>query len=315
VYVTNPSYGLSIVTKSLRLQPGDEILTTNIEYGACDKAWSHFCKVTGAKYIRQKINLPLESKEQFIDDFFKGLSAKTKVIFISHITSATALILPVKEIVDRARELGILSFVDGAHAPGQIPLNLKELNPDLYTGACHKWMLTPKGCSFLYVRKELQHLFDPLVVNWGYESATPSSSLFIDYHQVQGTRDFSAFLTVPKAIAFMTEYDWPEVAASCRQLLQKNILRFCSLLGSTPLCPIGEEFLGQLVSIPLKSNSPEKLQRLLFEKYQIEIPIMQQDGQVYLRYSINAFNSQDDLDILYKALEEIIKDTDLINLP
>jgi isopenicillin-N epimerase len=113
----------------------------------------------------------------------------------------------------------------------------------------------------------------------------------------------------------MAEHNWPIVAAECRQLLRKNILHFCSLLGSTPLCPIGEEFLAQLVSIPLKSNSPEKLQRLLFEKYQIEIPVMQQDGQVYLRYSINAFNSQDDLDILYKALEEIIKDTDLINLP
>lgn len=313
VYVTNPSYATNIVTKSLQLNPGDEILTTNLEYGACDKAWNHYCKKTGAKYIRQAISLPIVSKEKFVEEFFKGLSAKTKVIFISHITSATAIILPVKEICDRARQLGILSFVDGAHAPGHVPLNMSDLNPDIYTGACHKWMLTAKGCSFLYVKKEIQNLLDPLVVSWGYDSATPSFSRFIDYHQGQGTRDFSAFLSVPKAIAFMKENKWIQVAEESRHLVRENIQRFCDLLGSKPLCPLTDEFMGQMASIQINSSSAEQLQDLLFQKYKIEIPVMVQENKVYIRYSINAFNSQEDLDRLFDALSDIIASTKLIS--
>lgn len=313
VYVTNPSYATNIVTKSLQLNPGDEILTTNLEYGACDKAWNHYCKKTGAKYIRQTISLPIVSKEKFVEQFFKGLSAKTKVIFISHITSATAIILPVKEICDRARQLGILSFVDGAHAPGHVPLNMSDLNPDIYTGACHKWMLTAKGCSFLYVKKEIQNLLDPLVVSWGYDTATPSSSRFIDYHQGQGTRDFSAFLTVPKAIAFMKENNWIQVSEESRHLVRENIQRFCDLLGSVALCPLTDEFIGQMASIQINCSSAEQLQDLLFQKHRIEIPVMVQENKVYIRYSINAFNSQQDLDCLFDALSDIIASTKLIS--
>ncbi|HXP49113.1 MAG TPA: aminotransferase class V-fold PLP-dependent enzyme, partial [Bacteroidia bacterium] len=133
-------------------------------------------------------------------------------------------------------------------------------------------------------------------------------------HQTQGTRDFSAFLTVPKTIQFLKENNWPEVAASCRELAHKNYARFCDLLGSQPLCPITDEFLGQMCSIPIKTSAPEKLQRLLFEKYKIEIPVMRQDSLVFLRYSIQVFNSQKDLDNLYNALTEIIAQTDLLQV-
>ena len=313
VYVTNPSYAVNIVAKNFALHAGDEILSTNIEYGACDRTWNYYCKKAGAKYVRQQIQLPLVSKEKFIEDFFKGVSSKTKAIFISHITSSTALILPVKEIIDIAKEKGLFTIVDGAHAPGQIALNLTELNADVYTGACHKWMCAPKGCSFLYVKKELQHLFDPLVVSWGYESAVPSSSQFIDYHQMQGTRDLSAFLSVPALIKFLNENNWKEVAADCRKLAHSNYLRFCNLLNTEPLCPVSDEFLGQMCSTPIKTNEPERLQRLLYEKYKIEIPVMRQDDKIFLRYSINAFNEQQDLDTLYNALTEIMDQTDLIH--
>ncbi len=133
--------------------------------------------------------------------------------------------------------------------PGHLPLDLSALQADIYTGACHKWMMTPKGSSFLYVKKEWQPLFDPLVISWGYESAAPSHSRFLDYHQGQGTRDISAFLTIPRAIKFMQEHQWPEVASSCRQLVQQNAMRFCDLLGAEPLSPISDEFLGQMISI------------------------------------------------------------------
>jgi isopenicillin-N epimerase len=314
VYVPNPSYAINIIAKSLQLAPGDEILSTNVEYGACDRTWDYYCKKSGATYVRQKIELPLVSKEKFVEDFFKGLTPKTKAVFISQITSSTALIFPAKEICDIAKQKGLLTIVDGAHVPGHIPLNIQELDADIYTGACHKWMLTPKGCSFLYVRKELQDRFDPLLISWGYNSATPSDSLFLDYHQMQGTRDFSAFLTVPKAIEFLKEHKWEEVAARCRKLVLENAPRFCELVGSEPLCPLTGEFLGQMFSIPIRAKFPEKLQRYLFLTYNIEVPVMRQDTKVYLRYSINAFNSQQDLDRLYMALKEIIAVTDFIEV-
>ena len=313
VYVTNPSYGVNIIAKSLQLNPGDEILTTNLEYGACDLTWNYYCKKSGAVYVRQPITLPAVSKEKLIEDFFKGLSNRTKAIFVSHITSTTALILPVKEICAIAKQKGLLTFVDGAHAPGHIPLDLSVLEADIYTGACHKRMLTPKSCSFLYVKPAIQHLFDPLLISWGYKSSFPSPSRFLDYHQGQGTRDFSAFLTVPKAIRFQEEHQWATIAGNCREIVQKNAHRFCDLMKMAPLCPINDEFIGQMFSIPIRTDQPESLQRHLFEKYKIEVPVMRQESETFLRYSINAFNSQDDLDKLYEALVETTSQTDLLN--
>lgn len=312
VYVTNPSYGVNIVAKSFKLEPGDEILTTDLEYGACDKTWNYYCKKAGAKYVRQKINFPITTKEKFVEDFFKGLSPKTKLIFISKITSTTGLILPAEEICEMARQKGIMTFVDGAHVPGHIPLDLQKTKADMYVGACHKWMMTPKGSSFLYVKKEFQHLLDPLIVSWGYEAMFPSDSQFLDYHQSQGTRDFSAFLTIPKAVEFMKQYNWWTVSAQCRDMVKKNALRFCELVGSAPLSPITDEWLGQMFSIPINTPEPEKLQRYLFEHYKVEIPAMRHDGKVFLRYSINAYNTQNDLDRLYDAVNEIISKTNLL---
>ena len=297
VYTPNPSYAMSIITKSLKLNAGDEILTTDLEYGAMDKSWNYYCKQTGVKYIRQLINLPLTTKEAFVEDFFRGLTKNTKAIFISQITSSTALILPVKEICDIAKQKGLLTIVDGAHVPGHIPLNLSELKADIYTGACHKWMMTPKGCAFLYVSKQHQHWTDPLVISWGYESAMPSHSQFLDYHQLQGTRDFTAFLTVPKAIEFMNTNHWEVQSTNCRKLLQANAQRFCDLLGTKPLCPINDTFLGQMFSIPIHTAEPETLQRNLFEAYKIEVPVMRHGSDVYLRYSVQVFNTQKDLDL------------------
>jgi isopenicillin-N epimerase len=305
VYVTNPSYAVNAVAKSFNLKAGDEVLTTDLEYGACDKTWEYYCQKAGAKYVRQPITLPLQSKEQFVEDFFKGVSPNTKLIFISHITSSTALRLPVEEICAKAKNLGILSFVDGAHAPGQIPLNLQKMDADFYTGACHKWMMTPKGSSFFYVRKELQHLIDPLIVSWGYKALFPSPSPFLDYHQMNGTRDYSAFLTIPAAIDFMQQHNWENVAAGCRKLVQDNASVFCELLNTKPLAPITDDFILQLLAAEIKTTEPEKLHDYFFEKYKIQIPVMRHGSKVYLRYSINAFNDQKDLDKLFNAIKEI----------
>jgi isopenicillin-N epimerase len=312
VFVTNPSYAVNIIAKSFPLQKDDEILTTDLEYGACDRTWNYYCSKAGAVYKRQPIRLPLENKEDFIEQFFSGLSKKTKLVFISHVTSSTGLRLPVEEICAEAKKRGLMTFVDGAHAPGQVPLSLSLLQADFYTGTCHKWMMTPKGSSFLYVKKELQNLFDPLVISWGYNALFPSDSIFQDYHQMQGTRDFSAFLTIPSALQFMHEHHWESVGRSCRKLTQDYATSFCELFGEQPLAPVNDYFVLQLCSSPVKTKEPEKLQRLLYEAYKIEIPVMRHENKCYIRYSIQAFNSEKDLLTLFDAIRDIQKKTNLI---
>jgi isopenicillin-N epimerase len=312
VYVTNPSYAVNIVAKSFPLQAGDEVLTTDLEYGACDRTWKYYCQKAGAKYVQLPISLPLESKEDFITKFVKGITANTKLIFISHITSATGLRLPVEEICAIAKAKGILTFIDGAHAPAQASINLTELDADIYTGACHKWMMTAKGSSFLYVKKIHQKMFDPLVISWGYEAAIPSHSQFIDYHELQGTRDIAAFLSVPSAIQFMQENDWWQVSAACQQLAQANAAALCKLVGATPIAPINNDFILQMYSAEIKTKEPIVLKKHMYDKYALQIPVMPHCNKIYLRYSIQAFNEQADLDKLFDAVKEIKATTNLM---
>lgn len=311
-FTPNPTFAINTIMRSLDLQEGDEILSTNHEYGAMDRIWSFYCKKSGAQYIRQNISLPVQSKEQLIEEFWKGYNSKTKIIFLNHISSCTALVFPVKEICDRARELGLITIIDGAHVPGQLDLNIADLNPDYYTGTLHKWMLAPKGSSFLYVKKQLQNILDPLIVGWGYESVSPGESQFLDYQDYQGTRDISAFLATPKVIEFLERNNWSEIAKQSKAIVLANYQRFCDLLHTQPLCPISEEFLVQMASVPVKTSNPVGLKELLFNQYKIEIPVMSLNGNFYLRYSINGYNSQEDLDVLYAALQDILATTDLM---
>jgi isopenicillin-N epimerase len=308
VYVTNPSYAVNIIAKSFPLNQGDEILSTNLEYGACDKTWQYYADKAKAKIVRVAITLPLSTKEKFVEEFFAGASNKTKLIFISHITSTTALIFPVQEIVAEAKKRNIPCFIDGAHAPAHIALNIQELDCDYYTGACHKWMLTPKGSSFLYVKPNLQKQIDPLVISWGYETTMPLESVLIDNHQLQGTRDFSAFLCIPDAIAFMQQNNWTQVSKDCKQLVLSNANNFATLLKTKPLAPLSSDFIGQMLSLEIKTENTMALQKHLYQQYYIEIPIMQLGNKQFIRFSINAFNTQQDLDILYKALQQIIEE-------
>jgi len=303
IFTPNPSTALNTVIKSLNLNKGDEILSTNHEYGALDKTWSFICKKTGAKYIRQKINLPLNSNEDFINQFKSGITDRTKVIFLSHITSATGLIFPAKEICKIAKKKEILCIIDGAHAPGHIKLNISEMNPDVYVGACHKWMCSPKGVSFLYVKNNLQNMIDPLVVSWGYEAEEPGKSQFLDYHQWQGTRDMSAYLTIPKTIEFLHNNKWDEVASKCRKTNLWARKEINNLLGNDPLCD--NKFLGQMSSIYLDFKNPIQTQIDFYTKYNIQIPFMIWNEISLIRISIQAYNKKDDV---YKLLDALKKE-------
>jgi isopenicillin-N epimerase len=165
VYIPNATYGLNIIARSLQLEPGDEILTTDHEYGACENVWNCIGQKNGSVFVKQSIPLPMASPAEIADHFWQGVTPRTRVIFISHITSPTALRLPVEIICKRARAAGILTIIDGAHAPGQISLDLTDINPDFYIGNCHKWLQSPKGAGFLYAQRAIQTLLEPLVIS------------------------------------------------------------------------------------------------------------------------------------------------------
>jgi isopenicillin-N epimerase len=314
VYVPNATTGLNAVARSLRLAPGDEVLTTNHEYGALDRTWRFVCARRGATYVNRPLPLPISSADEVIEQLWAGVTERTRVLFLSHITSPTALILPVQELVRRARAVGIITIVDGAHVPGQIPLNLEALGADFYAGNCHKWLNSPKGSAFLYARKEVQPLVEPLVVSWGWqpESSTllsldsNGSSPFVLQHEWQGTRDIAAYLSVPAAIEFEAVHDWPQVRQECHELARYARQAIGELTGLEQICPDSPEWYAQMATIPLPACDAEELKRRLYDEYRVEVPIIEWNSRQFLRVSVQAYNAKGDLDALISALAALL---------
>ena len=304
-FTQNPTMAVNQVVKSLHFGPGDEVLTTNLEYGAIDKTFEFYSKKFGFTYRKQNISLPLISKEKFIEEFWKGYNPNTKAISLGHCTSATALVFPVKEICERAKELGLITIIDGAHIPGHIPLDLSKIKADFYTGTLHKWLLGPKGSTFLYVNKKFQNLIEPLIISWGYEAAKPTKTKFLEENEMQGTRDISAFLTVPAIMKFFEENDLEKRKSECRKIVLEQYPEFCELLKTEPLCPLSEEFLGQMCSIPIRTDNPFDLKETLYNDYKIEIPVMQRGNENYLRISYQVYNSIEDLEYLKETIKKL----------
>ncbi|PWB50913.1 MAG: aminotransferase [Anaerolineales bacterium] len=309
VFIPNATHGVNIVSRSLNLSPGDEVLTSDQEYGACNFAWDFVCQKTGAIYKQQPIRTPITNPDEIIDQFWQGVTDRTKVIYTSHICSPTALSFPVGEICRRAREAGILTLIDGAHAPGQVQLNLSSLQADFYTGNCHKWMLAPKGAGFLYARPDVQNMLEPLVVSWGYQSKSslPRESAFIDLFQWTGTRDPAAALSVPVAIAFMHEHQWEQVQLCCHELLKDTMQRISSLTGYPPLYPLASDLFYQMGTIPIpKVRDLNELKQGLLHEHHIEIPTIDWNNAHFLRLSVQGYNSTSDMDALINALAALL---------
>jgi isopenicillin-N epimerase len=302
VYFPNPTTAINMVARSLDLGPGDEILSTDHEYGAMDRTWRFICAKTRARYVRHPIALPVETPDAFIETLWQDFNAHTKVVFISHITSPTALTFPVQEICRRAREAGVFSIVDGAHAPGHIPLDLASLGADFYTGACHKWLCAPKGTAFLYTRREMQHLLEPLVVSWGWEAEEPSSSQFVDHHEWQGTRDPSAFLSVPSAIAFQRQHDWDHVRQRCHRLAFQTRERIQALTGLPPICPDDADWFNQMFAARLPDMDLDALKQRLLDEFRIEVIVRSWNDQPLIRVCFQGYNDVTDADALIDAL-------------
>ena len=301
VFVPNATTGVNIIAHSIPFEKGDEILTTTHSYGAMDRTWEWISTRFGAHYVRLPVTLPLTTPESLIEEIWSGVTDQTRVLFLSHITSPSALTWPIAELIGRARERNIITVIDGAHAPGQIPLDLETLGADFYTGNCHKWLMAPKGAAFLFARPEKHFLVEPLVISWNNMSA--SGGRFIQELEFQGTRDIAAYLSVPAAIAFLEEHDWESVRENCRELVRYARVRLVEITGETPLCPEAGGWLNQMVAQPLPAGvDGEALKERLYDTHRIEVPVTWLEGRPLIRLSVQGYNTRADVDAFLEAL-------------
>jgi isopenicillin-N epimerase len=309
VYIPNATFGVNIIARSLKLKPGDEILTTDHEYGACENIWNFMGQKNGTVLVKQSIPLPLACPAEIADHLWQGVTARTRLIFISHITSPTAVRLPVEMICKRARTAGILTIIDGAHAPGQISLNLTDIDADFYVGNCHKWLQSPKGAGFLYTRQALQKRVEPLVISWGWgENASfTSGKPYLDYFEWLGTNDPSAYLSVPAAIQFQERYHWSAVQQGCQQILAAGVKRIEALTGLESVYSLQAAPFVQMAAVRLPQvGDLSAFQSQLLQQYSIEVPCIEWNGQHFIRISVQGYNTEADLDALVTAIGEIL---------
>ncbi len=308
-FVTNATMGVNVVAHSLRswLQSGDEVLTTNHEYGACNHAWQFNCEKAGAHYVNHPIDLPIYADEDFIERFWAGVTSRTKVIYLSHTTSPTALTFPLEALCRRAREAGILSVIDGAHVPGQRDLFLDEIGCDFYTGNLHKWGMGPKGTAFVYARPEQQHLIEPLIVGHGWFPGKQSENPMVDYVEQFGTRELGNFLAVPAAIDYMAAHQWSDVRKRCHQMALATKRKLEGHFDTESLCPETFDWFSQLCPIRLPDKTDmAKLGEILRTQYQIEMPIIDWHGGAQniklARLSVQIYTTQEELDTFTEAV-------------
>jgi isopenicillin-N epimerase len=306
VYHPNVTTALNVVARSLPLESGDEILTADHEYGALERCWTFVAEKRGARIVTRELPTPLADAEAVVEAVWAGVTERTRVLFLSHVTSPTAAILPLAPLIARARERGIWTVVDGAHAPGQLEVDLRALGVDFYGGNCHKWLCAPKGSGFLYARRELQPLLEPLVVSWGWRPRDPGPSRFVDEQERQATRDPAAYLAVPDAIAFQREHDWPRVRAECHALARLARQRVAALTGLPDLVADSPDWYAQMATMPLGDVDAAELKRRLYEEDGVEIPVSRWRDQTRLRISVQGYNTRADVERLVGALERLL---------
>jgi len=307
VYVPNITYGMNIVINSLRFGPDDEILTTNHEYGAINNTWNYHLNRYGGKLVTVDIPLPVSDEASVVERIWSAVTPRTKAISISHITSATALILPIAEIIKRARQAGIYSIIDGAHVPGHIDLDLTALDPDFYAANCHKWLCAPKGAGFLYARRDKQDLLEPLVCSWNLSRRIDEMPRFVNLFENVGTNDPSPWLAVPAAIAFQRKHNWSAVRLACHTLASHIRQEIAQVTGMTPISDESQQWWNQMALCPVPKSSERFNYQRLWDEFGIEIPVVEWEGNTYLRAAIQAYNTPNDGDRLIEAIKTIVR--------
>jgi isopenicillin-N epimerase len=279
VFTPNATSGLNAVIRSLRIRPEEEILTTKHEYGA-------ILRTLG--FIRANVVL-VEP-----DELIENISIRTRAVVLSHITSPTALVLPIEDVCAAARRAGVLSIVDGAHVAGHVPLDIESVGADVYAGNCHKWLCAPKGSGFLWARPEHQEWIEPLVVSWGYQD----DAGFGERHGWQGTRDPAAYLAVPAAIEAHTTFD----LAAMKTIADEAERR----LGQLGLRPLRGDRAPFMRALTVKKQDPVALQGRLYSDHGVELPVYDWEDTTLARVSIGPYTDEADLERLVDAVRSSV---------
>ena len=322
VFVPNATHGVNTVLRSLAFKKGDELLTTDHDYFACRNAIEFVARRSGARVTVAHIPFPLEFPEQVIDRVLAAVTPRTRLAMIDHVTSPTGMVLPVADLVRELKRRGILTLIDGAHAPGMLPLDLRAIDADFYTGNCHKWICAPKGAAFLHVRRELQEQIHPLAISHlGEEVAAPDNPFLHEFFWA-GTQDTSACLSVTAALKFMgnlVEGGWPALMRRNHALALEARQLLCDALRLRP--PVPEEMIGTMVALPvadasklpdpIPSHFVDPLQEELFHKWQIDVPLIHfprspRPRWRLLRISAQIYNTREQYLRLAEVLRQIL---------
>ncbi|UBF26446.1 aminotransferase class V-fold PLP-dependent enzyme [Kovacikia minuta CCNUW1] len=309
VFVPNATTGVNTVLRSLRFAPGDELLTTNQEYNACRNALNYVAEREGLRVVVAEVPFPIESPQQVIEAVTARISAKTRLALLDHVVSQTGLVFPIAQLIQVLAQRGIETLVDGAHAPGMVPLDLRALGATYYTANGHKWLCSPKGAAFLYVQRDRQPDIHPLTISHGANAPRYDRSRFQLEFGWTGTDDPTAYLCVPEAIRFMESLlpgGWPELMATNRALALSARQSLCQALNLSPPSP--EPMVGALAVVSLPDGSPQQLQKALLERYQIEVPIVPFPGTTsrQVRVSAQLYNHPEQYEYLAEALVALL---------
>jgi len=320
VFVQNATSGVNTVLRSLRFQPGDELLVTDHEYNACRCALEYVAQTSGAKVVVAHVPFPFQNAGEILESILSCVTPRTRIALIDHVTSQTAVIMPIAQIVQELAARGVDTLVDGAHAPGMVPLDLESLGAAYYTGNCHKWLCTPKTSALLYVRPDRQSLIHPLCISHGYTSPRTDRSRFLIEFAWMGTSDPTPQLCVAEAIRVVGSLvpgGWNEVMQRNRDLALAARTFLCKTLAIDTPCP--DEFIGSMASLPLpdKTNKEnavaplflDPLQERLYQQHGIEVPIVPWPAppERLVRISAQLYNSLDQYEQLAAALQTELK--------
>jgi isopenicillin-N epimerase len=319
VFVPNATTGVNTVLRSLTFQPGDQLLVTDHGYNACCNALEFVAQRSGAEVVVAAVPFPVVAVEQVIEALLAAVTPRTKLALLDHVTSPTALVYPITQLVQELTTRGIDTLVDGAHAPGMISIDLAAIRPTYYTGNCHKHLCAPKGAAFLYVQPERQHQIRPLTISHGANSSRRDRARLLVEFDWTGTYDPTPYLCIPEALEFMGNVlpgGWAALQARNHRLIVTARDQLCQWLKCLPPCPV--EMLGSMASIPVPQSFPDQLSNLLFDQFQIEVPIIpwpvsplllqatrRSQPQRLLRISAQLYNTPLDYEKLAQALLEI----------
>jgi isopenicillin-N epimerase len=313
-FVTNATGGVNAILRSLDFATGDEFLTTDHAYGACRNTLDYVAGRTGARVVVATIPFPVRSPDEIVDVVLAKATSRTRLALLDHVTSPTALILPIERLAAELGRRGVETLVDGAHAPGMVPLDLGRLGVTYYSGNCHKWLCAPKGTAFLWVRRDRHAAVRPLTISHGATAVRPGRSRFRLEFDWTGTSDPTGWLTVPRAIEYVGNLvpgGWPAVMARNHALALEARDLLCEAAGTPPPCP--DSMVGSLASVrlpdgtaPVAWRRPDPLQARLYDDWRIEVPVMSWPvaPRRLIRVSAQLYNGRAQYERLAQALRK-----------